>query len=76
MAQSRPTPDAVAVPKALEPLVQQLARLHPDERDLVVRAAATRRRHKSVSWQLFEAARGVVSFGGDAVEDSKALYDG
>lgn len=76
MAQSKPTPEPVVVPEALKPLVEALAKLQPAERDLVVRAAESSRRYKAVSWELLEAARGVVSFGGDAVEDCRALYDG
>lgn len=77
MAQPKPVPDPAVVPEALKPLVEQLARLQPSERDLVVRAAErVQRRYKVMSWELFEAARGVVNLGGDAVEDCKALYDG
>ena len=73
MAQPKPTPEPVEVPEALKPLVEQLAKLQPGDRDLVVRAAESRRRYEAVSWELLEAARGVVSFGGDAVEDCKAF---
>ncbi|MBK7580535.1 MAG: hypothetical protein IPI67_10055 [Myxococcales bacterium] len=77
MAQPKPTPDPAVVPEALKPLVEELANLQPGERDLVVRAAErAQRRYKPVSWELLEAARGVVNLGGDAVEDCKALYDG
>lgn len=76
MAQPRPTPEPVVVPEALKPLVEQLAKLQPGDRDLVVRAAESSPRCRAVTWELLEAARGVVSLGGDAVEDCKALYDG
>ena len=32
--------------------------------------------HPTLSWEAWEAARGVVHFGGDAVEDCDRLYDG
>ncbi|GMV18169.1 MAG: hypothetical protein HS104_24415 [Polyangiaceae bacterium] len=76
MAQPRPTPEPVVVPESLKPLVEQLAKLQPSDRDLVVRAAESSPRYRPVTWELLEAARGVVSLGGDAVEDCKALYDG
>ncbi|MCC6898401.1 MAG: hypothetical protein IT377_05465 [Polyangiaceae bacterium] len=76
MAQPKPVPDPAVVPDALKPLVEQLAKLQPGERDLVVRAAEGQRRYNAVSWELLDAARGVVNLGGDAVEDCKALYDG
>jgi hypothetical protein len=56
----------------LENLVRALAALPaPDRRDVV--AAAERgvaRTQATLSWDLWDRARGVVSLGGDAVEDS------
>ena len=77
MAQPKPTPDPLVVPDELKPLVRQLAGLEPGVRNLVVRAAEhEQRRYPAVSWELLDAGRGVVSLGGDAVEDCRALYDG
>ena len=80
MAQSKPVPGLLAVPKALEPLVKQLASLQPSERELVMHAAEAASqsggRYPTMSWEVLEEARGVVSLGGDAVEDTRALYDG
>ncbi len=62
----------------LESLVSQLASLPPDERREVVIAAeqtATARK-PTLPWESWEAARAVVTFGGDAVEDCDRLYDG
>lgn len=75
MAQPRPTPEPVVVPESLKPLVEQLAQLQPSDRDLVARAGESSPRYRAVTWELLDAARGVVSLGGDAVEDCKALYD-
>ena len=80
VAQSKPTPEPVAVPKALEPLVKQLASLAPAERELVVHAAEAvshaRPTYPAMPWEVLDVARGLASFGGDAVEDTRALYDG
>jgi hypothetical protein len=56
-----------------------LTALSESDRDLVieaVRAQAKPRKHRTMSWQTLERAKGIVSVGGDAVEDCKALYDG
>ena len=67
------------VPEHLLPLVQQLAALCDADRDLVIQAAraqAKPRKHRTMSWETLDRAIGIVSLGGDAVEDCKALYDG
>ena len=70
MAQSR-------VPDRLQPLVEQLRQLAPEDRSLVVEAAneADRDALPTVPWSEIEAGFGVVNIGGDAVEDCEAIYD-
>jgi hypothetical protein len=78
MAQPKPPVDD-EVPTALKPLVEQLANLHAADRERIVRAArrvARDARRRTVSWSHLRDARGVVSLGGDAIEDTRALYDG
>jgi hypothetical protein len=61
----------------LEPLVSKLAELSAADRHEVVAAAEDAAAARPVlSWESWDAARGVVSFGGDAVQDSDRLYDG
>jgi hypothetical protein len=62
----------------LESLVSQLANLPADERrEVVIAAEETAAVRKPIlPWESWEAARAVVSFGGDAVEDCDRLYDG
>jgi hypothetical protein len=70
---------AMQVPEHLLPLAQQLAALSEADRDLVIRAARSQtkpRKLRTMSWETLERAIGIVSLGGDAVEDCKALYDG
>jgi hypothetical protein len=79
MAPPRSISAAPAVPEQLQPLVTQLAALNEGDRDLVIRAAnsqAEPRKLRTMSWETLDRARGIVSLGGDAVEDCKALYDG
>ena len=68
------------VPERLEPLVEGLAGLDEQERELVIRAARHKRRTrvelKAVPWDVLWQANGAVSFGGNAVEDTDAIYDG
>ena len=70
----------VPVPEQLEPLVERLADLSEQDRELVIRAARRRRRSKvelkPVPWEVLWRSSGTVSFGGDAVEDTNAIYDG
>ena len=70
---------APQLPERLAPLARQLAELDPSDRDLLIRAMQTqipRRKLRGVSWEQLEKLKGVVSLGGNAVEDCKALYDG
>lgn len=67
------------VPEQLEPLVERLADLSEDDQELVIRAARHKRRTKvelkPVPWEVLWQARGVVALGGNAVEDTDAIYD-
>lgn len=69
----------VQVPERLEPLVEKLADLSERDRELVVRAARRRTRAnielKPVPWDVLWRASGSVSFGGNAVDDTNAIYD-
>jgi hypothetical protein len=76
---SRSSSAAPEVPEQLQPLVKQLVELSEVDRQLVIRAAnsqAEPRKLRTMSWETLDRARGIVSLGGDAVEDCKALYDG
>ena len=67
------------VPEHLLPLVEKLRELSATDRDLVIQAAealAKQRELPTMPWEEFGKAKGIVSLGGDAVEDCKALYDG
>ncbi len=68
MAQSR-------VPERLQPLVEQLRQLAPDERALVVRAANQSHTLRGVPAAEFRKMIGIVNIGGNAVEDCEAIYD-
>jgi hypothetical protein len=67
---------------ALEALVEELARLTSKERQTIVRAVEERVAARSslasrpLSVDVLLASSGIVSLGGDAVEDARALYDG
>lgn len=70
---------ALQLPERLEPLARQLAELDPSDRDLIIQAVqanSPRRKLRGVSWEQLEKLKGIVSLGGNAVEDCKALYDG
>jgi hypothetical protein len=70
----------ISVPEQLEPLVEKLADLNEQDRELVIRAARRRRRSKvelkPVPWDVLWRSSGTVSFGGNALEDTSAIYDG
>ena len=79
IAPPRSASAAPVVHEPLQPLVKQLAELNEGERDLVIRAAnsqARPRKHRTMSWETIERATDLVSLGGNADEDCKALYDG
>ena len=65
------------VPDRLQPLVEQLRQLAPEERSLVVQAAneAEPKRLPTVPWSEVEKVIGIVNIGGNAVEDCEAIYD-
>jgi hypothetical protein len=75
-----PAPNAVQerVRPELEPLVRELAALPPAVRRSVFSAAeqAAEQAKPIVTWDEFDRARGVVSLGGNAVDDCDNLYDG
>ncbi len=76
---SRSSSAAPVVPEQLQPLVKQLAELNDGDRQLVIRAAnsqAQPRKRRTMSWETIERATGIVSLGGNADDDCKALYDG
>ncbi len=64
------------VPEHLLPLVEKLRALSPAEFELVVQAAEAQAKLRTVSWESWQEAKGIVSLGGNAVEDCNALYDG
>jgi hypothetical protein len=79
MVPPRSSSAAPVVPEQLQPLVKQLAALSEGDRDLVIRAAnsqAEPRKRRTMSWETIERATGIVSLGGNADDDCKALYDG
>jgi hypothetical protein len=58
--------------------VEELASLPESERRAVVQAAdedARRRAHAVASWDTIESLTGLVSVGGDAVEDCRRACD-
>lgn len=76
---SRSSSAAPVVPEQLQPLVEQLAELSEGDRDLVIRAAKLRglpNELPTLPWEEFDKVKGIVSLGGNADEDCKALYDG
>jgi len=70
---------SMRVPQHLQPLVERLADLSNEDRELVIRAARSRRRTtvelKPFPWNVLWRASGTVSMGGDAVEHTNASYD-
>ena len=67
------------VPEHLLPLVEKLRALSTVDLELVIRAAKARakeRELRDVSWASLQEAKGIVSLGGNADDDCKALYDG
>jgi hypothetical protein len=80
MTPPKATSPAASLPEALRPLAAQLANLPRDARERVISAAraanTTRHGYPTISWSSLMSAKGVVSLGGNAVEDTDALYDG
>jgi hypothetical protein len=67
---------ALKLPERLEPLARQLAELEPNDRELLIRAVQTHapnRKRRGVSWEQLEKLKGIVSLGGNAVEDCRAV---
>ncbi|HEX2878699.1 MAG TPA: hypothetical protein VHO25_04100 [Polyangiaceae bacterium] len=69
-------PTTEPLPEPLQTLVDTLRSLSEDERDLVIQVAQARSKLKPVDPRVLLDAAGIVHLGGNAVEDSKALYDG
>jgi hypothetical protein len=71
---------SLPVPEPLRPLVDQLAALKEPERTAVIEAATRRARLRlrggPASWGSIHKAHGCVALGGNAIEDTEALYDG
>ena len=73
----------MATPRArIEELAQELAALSPEDRTRVL-AELSRRGPRSVHesrqtavWQRLHDLEGIVTLGGDALEDCAHLYDG
>jgi hypothetical protein len=63
------------VPEHLSSLVQQLAALSEADRRRVIAAVERERELPALSWEEFDKAKGIVSLGGNADDDCKALYD-
>jgi hypothetical protein len=77
---ARPRGSSLSLPETLRPLVDQLVALDDAERTAVIEAASRRAgmrlRGGPVSWESVHKAQGCVAIGGNAVEDTEALYDG
>jgi hypothetical protein len=69
---------AESLPEGLRPLVRQLVALPASQREQVIRAVREDPGVASlatVPWEEFKELCGIVAFGGDAFEDTEALYD-
>jgi hypothetical protein len=78
MVPPRSTSAAPVVTEPLQPLVKQLCELSQEDYELVIRAARLQRpprKPRTMSWETIERLRGIVSLGGNADDDCKALYD-
>jgi hypothetical protein len=69
------------MPEGLRELVHQLAKLPAGEREVVIQAARDVADElaaslPTISWESLNSAIGIVSWGGNALEDSEAIYDG
>jgi hypothetical protein len=69
------------MPEGLRELVHQLAKLPPGEREVVIQAARDVADEQAaslptISWESLSSAVGIVSWGGNALDDSEAIYDG
>src|SRR5258708_3884920 len=80
MAPSKAASPGVSLPEALRPLAAELAKLPEQDREMVISAAraanTTRHVYRTMSWRSLMSAKGVVTFGGNAVDHRDALYDG
>ena len=68
-------------PARIEELAEELAALSPEDRHRVLMAVDRRgpiaadTSKKSSAWQRLHGLEGIVSLGGDALEDCARLYD-
>jgi hypothetical protein len=80
MAHPKAANPAASLPDALRPLAAELAQLPEQDREMVISAARaanlTKHRYPTMSWGTLMSGKGAVSFGGNAVDDCDALYDG
>jgi hypothetical protein len=80
MAPPNAATPVASLPDALRSLAAELAKLPEQDREMVISAARaaniTTRRYPTMSWPSLMSGKGVVSIGGNAVEDCDALYDG
>ena len=79
MASPKASSPAASLPEALRPLVAELAKLPLEDRERVISAARAANKghaYPTMSWSSLMSGKGVVSFGGNAVDDTDALYDG
>jgi hypothetical protein len=76
MARASPEADKSALSKRLTALARRLATLSDEDRRAVLEEASHEAVSPTLSWASVEAAAGIVTLGGDAVEDTAELYDG
>ena len=64
----------------MERLADELAALTREERTRVLASVARKtpppRAHSTLTWDKLRSVEGIVSLGGNAVEDCERLYDG
>lgn len=76
MARSAPDRPSKDLSPSLNVLAHELGQLDSAKQDLVIAAARKVRRLQPVPWTTFWKAHGAADVGGgDALEDSRALYD-
>lgn len=59
----------------LRALVDQLAALQAGDLERIIQAVRSLRDRTSTSWSHVKAGCGIAQLGGDAVRDTRALYD-
>ncbi len=82
MSPARGVSAAPLLSAALRSLAAELGKLPQEDRELVISTARAESAtgsgtvRRAISWESLMSARGIVSFGGNAVDDCDALYDG